>query len=125
SCVVTVASALIISFFLLLLLRRPPISTLFPYTTLFRSRFRAFLAQQMTELLLHAAMPLGRHVVLEPGRDDGLLVGQLQLVVRLLDEGLAHRERNRWAIAACIAIPTAMLSSFSIMRLEWHGAMWS
>src|SRR5216683_920893 len=87
--------------------------------------FRALLAGESAQLVLHAAMTLGCHVVLDPGGDDRLLVGQLQLVVRLLDEGLAHRARNSWAIAACIAIPTAMQSSFSIMRLEWQGAIWS
>ncbi len=30
--------------------------------------------------------------------------------------------KKRWAIAACIAMPTAMLASFRIMRLEWQGA---
>src|SRR3989454_11231894 len=30
-----------VSFFFFLMIRRPPRSTLFPYTTLFRSRFRA------------------------------------------------------------------------------------
>src|SRR5688572_33183935 len=32
------------SFFFFLMIRRPPRSTLFPYTTLFRSHFRDFLA---------------------------------------------------------------------------------
>src|SRR2546422_7312599 len=37
---VNLSSMLLIYFFFFLMIRRPPRSTLFPYTTLFRSRFR-------------------------------------------------------------------------------------
>src|SRR5207302_11250676 len=55
------------SFFLSLLFRRPPTSTLFPYTTLFRS------VDPMVELPLHdpvfLARPVGEEVAqVDPGR---------------------------------------------------------
>ena len=38
------------------------------------------------------------------------------------DQPTSPRVRKRCATEACIAIPTAMQSSFNIMWLEWHGA---
>src|SRR3712207_6875923 len=48
-------------FFFFLMIRRPPRSTLFPYTTLFRSRSRFFLFA-----LLGLGLPVGLHVLPEP-----------------------------------------------------------
>jgi hypothetical protein len=48
------------------------------------------LAQQAAQLVLHAAMPVGGHVILDPGRDRRRLDGQLRLVLGFLDEGFAH-----------------------------------
>src|SRR3712207_8633303 len=39
------------------MIRRPPRSTLFPYTTLFRSAFREVLPQQTVGVLVRAALP--------------------------------------------------------------------
>src|SRR5436190_9374461 len=47
----------VIAFFLLMM-RRPPRSTLFPYTTLFRSRGQAALGRD--PLAAHGVLPIGR-----------------------------------------------------------------
>src|SRR5688572_26172489 len=79
-----------ISFFFFLMIRRPPSSTLFPYTTLFRSRDEALVARQdlhlhgvatdplvrgevlvdeMLRLVARDLQPLGQAVVGQPVRD--------------------------------------------------------
>src|SRR6266496_5505750 len=47
-------------FFFFLMIRRPPRSTLFPYTTLFRSRRRRRAPAPRSERAAHAARPRGR-----------------------------------------------------------------
>src|SRR5256885_6644747 len=61
-------SSLHLSFFFFLMIRRPPRSTLFPYTTLFRSGTRSL---QVTVALLLVAGLLRTC----PGGCDGLLLG--------------------------------------------------
>src|SRR3712207_7165262 len=51
--------------FFFLMIRRPPRSTLFPYTTLFRSELAARVALQLAALLLHLEVEL---LVLRPHR---------------------------------------------------------
>src|SRR2546426_9836555 len=46
-------SLIILSFFFFLMIRRPPRSTLFPYTTLFRSAAFHLLAHVRSELVRH------------------------------------------------------------------------
>src|SRR5256884_8222999 len=50
------------------MIRRPPRSTLFPYTTLFRSRMDAFVARRM--LQLPQLRELQEHVIRVERRDD-------------------------------------------------------
>src|SRR5262245_63479021 len=50
------------------MLRRPPRSTLFPYTTLFRSRIRADLHRPRQEVLLQVRVGAG-HAELQPHLD--------------------------------------------------------
>src|SRR2546430_4314927 len=93
---------LFLFYFFFLMIRRPPRSTLFPYTTLFRSEsafLEALLAQagqvivgqrQMIERLL-IGLITGGHVLLEgvPGRSEehtSELQSQSNLVCRLLLE---------------------------------------
>src|SRR5260370_35354762 len=76
-----ISSLLLIFFFFFLMIRRPPRSTLFPYTTLFRS------------VAVHRGQPDGRHLALRCAEDLGRseehtseLQSHLNLVCRLLLE---------------------------------------
>src|SRR6516165_11789227 len=69
---------LFFSFFFFLMIRRPPRSTLFPYTTLFRS------AQQRHDLRLQRRGPLDQHHRSEEHTSE--LQSQSNLVCRLLLE---------------------------------------
>src|SRR5207253_4184622 len=66
-----------VSSLFIFMLPRPPRSTLFPYTTLFRSQFGVDLAAQ---LFLFVAQPLGKPIETAPN-------GVSQLVERRLDMG--------------------------------------
>src|SRR3712207_8678704 len=55
------------------MIRRPPRSTLFPYTTLFRSRHRRGRRPEPLHLLLHARQLLGRRLL--QGRILELVLG--------------------------------------------------
>src|SRR5258706_5704904 len=50
-------------FFFFLMIRRPPRSTLFPYTTLFRSSHFEYIAYAVTGGIARAAMETGRPIV--------------------------------------------------------------
>src|SRR3989449_7659642 len=90
----TLASSSPVLFFFFLMIRRPPRSTLFPYTTLFRSRaqqlgHRAQLLQPHPHALLaDAARP-------EPHDQHAVAVGRRRRLVDALGEdvgrGRAHR----------------------------------
>src|SRR5216684_7989435 len=70
---------LFFNFFFFLMIRRPPRSTLFPYTTLFRSKHENRPAQFIT--FLHAVM-----FVLRSEEHTSELQSRLHLVCRLLLE---------------------------------------
>src|SRR5204863_10026154 len=78
-CCATVV-AYLISYFSFLMIRRPPISTLLPYTTLFRSR----------GLGATALMPNHVHLVLTPQTREGL--------ARAIGETAVHRLINARAL---------------------------
>src|SRR2546430_7520053 len=85
-------SVALYSFFFFLMIRRPPRSTLFPYTTLFRSRAGHGLGFDVAEIAYHAVpVEVGLHraaAVLshEIGRHTSELQSQSNLVCRLLLE---------------------------------------
>src|SRR3989475_10060715 len=70
--------SLLLCFFFFLMIRRPPRSTLFPYTTLFRSRHQAGPLVGRRARLVEAdvpALPDPEHLEVDPaGLDDGPLV---------------------------------------------------
>src|SRR5256886_7895330 len=69
-------------FFFFLMIRRPPRSTLFPYTTLFRSRARRGLSERRRlDLFRHRQVP-----VLRSEEHTSELQSQSNLVCRLLLE---------------------------------------
>src|SRR2546421_7777391 len=88
-------------FFFFLMIRRPPRSTLFPYTTLFRSaggRRRA---------------PLGRFDGQEPGAHAAPCVPQSRRVLRQALSGLGRRRRGRAGLARRSEEHTSELQSRS------------
>src|SRR3989449_5748745 len=82
---------LFFSFFFFLMIRRPPRSTLFPYTTLFRSRVR----QEARRGCGRPARVAARHGRSEEHTSE--LQSRLHLVCRLLLEKKKKRESNRRA----------------------------
>src|SRR2546429_7158430 len=85
-----------LSFFFFLMIRRPPRSTLFPYTTLFRSQQLLELTRDQGRNERPSWAPDGRHLVLESTRSGerqirseehtSELQSRLHLVCRLLLE---------------------------------------
>src|SRR5258706_7764091 len=71
-------------FFFFLMIRRPPRSTLFPYTTLFRSRLHAHLGRADSGLAVEADALGGR-----AGRGVGLAVHEEQVGLGLVDQAAA------------------------------------
>src|SRR3712207_6183674 len=75
------------------MIRRPPRSTLFPYTTLFRSEDKTFFFSRDGEAFL-AYTYLGRQALVA-----GDPVGSRESVVRVLDEFLAMCDERAWTPA--------------------------
>src|SRR2546430_6546434 len=82
--------SLLIFFFFFLMIRRPPRSTLFPYTTLFRSnrkwRARSRTANRARGNKVHCADSVDARAGLEIGEHTSELQSQSNLVCRLLLE---------------------------------------
>src|SRR2546430_12857408 len=108
------------SYFFFLMIRRPPRSTLFPYTTLFRSRrYRALLcareqreADRRPALDHHASIPSFRCGAEEDGRDrseehTSELQSQSNLVCRLLLEKKKKSAHVRHTVSTCEDIALA------------------
>src|SRR2546427_5833995 len=68
------------------MIRRPPRSTLFPYTTLFRSQFTGLLAQQL------CAQEVGKHAVVAPAVPA---LATLRLVGQRHQEQVGDRKSTR------------------------------
>src|SRR5438034_7960548 len=60
------ASLLLLPFFFFIMKRRPPRSTLFPYTTLFRSRFQLAVRSGIEQRVIRHCVP---NEITEPARD--------------------------------------------------------
>src|SRR3712207_6868805 len=69
------------------MIRRPPRSTLFPYTTLFRSEIQ----------VVHPQVVLGRHSLHIPGEqiEAGLTSGSSLYLERRGDDAVGHLEEQR------------------------------
>src|SRR2546429_5195653 len=93
SCLLNVTSSLLLFFFFFLMIRRPPRSTLFPYTTLFRSRSRP--ATWILPSVGLSSLRTSRRNVDLPERSEehtSELQSRLHLVCRLL---LEKKKKNR------------------------------
>src|SRR2546430_7514299 len=86
------------------MIRRPPRSTLFPYTTLFRSRRLPRTNSWSTELLPRAKRPIAEAILISPDRAPGCrssrseehtseLQSQSNLVCRLLLEKKKNKKQ--------------------------------
>src|SRR2546430_5410901 len=85
-------------FFFFLMIRRPPRSTLFPYTTLFRSAFTTWRQRQGNSAAVHPMMALEEpETHLRSEEHTSELQSQSNLVCRLLLEKKKNTlERPRW-----------------------------
>src|SRR5439155_3595366 len=102
-----------ISIFFFLMIRRPPRSTLFPYTTLFRSNYfsgsrvvnRGFGGSQMEDSAYFAERILVRHEDSRSEEHTSELQSRGHLVCRLLLEkkksGIVLRSRAVWHRCCC------------------------
>src|SRR2546429_7367718 len=92
----------IVYLFFFLMIRRPPRSTLFPYTTLFRSRWCVWLLPFPCPLLARCPLFLGvASFALRSEEHTSELQSRLHLVCRLL---LEKKKKNMTTIIAAGAI---------------------
>src|SRR3712207_7010973 len=102
--------------FFFLMIRRPPRSTLFPYTTLFRSvGARLDRRQAQTDLRAAAVRPLGHHLAAVCLRDlrseehTSELQSRQYLVCRLLLEKKKMAGYQPWVLLLLLALAYAAL----------------
>src|SRR5882762_11424240 len=102
-----------IFFFFFLMIRRPPRSTLFPYTTLFRSLARSPPATCQVRRALRPRRPHGaRHRRSEEHTSELQL--HLKLVCRLLLEKKKTTEVISSKVQECINLQTPLLYSLTV-----------
>src|SRR6266536_317903 len=103
-------------FFFFLMIRRPPRSTLFPYTTLFRSFYIIEQGEPATNLYLVLS---GRAQAIVEDADGGLkTVGYLEPGMFFGEQGLAfHRPRNAHVVAVesttCLVFSPSQPTNFA------------
>src|SRR5260370_22167261 len=97
------------------MIRRPPRSTLFPYTTLFRSDRLETIERQLAEALVHIArqhaanrVPLAPMPVPRSEEHTSELQSHLNLVCRLLLEKKKKKTTNSSACAYSPAAPPSV-----------------
>src|SRR3712207_9579733 len=79
-------------FFFFLMILRPPRSTLFPYTTLFRSRVQAAFAQAALDDERARQYAVGAEVVAaDADGERGLLLGLVKIVGRVIEDRKSTR----------------------------------
>src|SRR5690242_21052947 len=92
----------ILFFFFFLMIRRPPRSTLFPYTTLFRSycraiqRYRTLIVSQLSTM--RTAMPTAAIPPIRSEEHTSELQSHVNLVCRLLLEKKKNKKKNQKTI---------------------------
>src|SRR5256885_12907354 len=104
----------LIYFFFFLMIRRPPRSTLFPYTTLFRSRARALVPCPIRQQL---ARELGRSVEWSRSEEHtSELQSPCNLVCRLLLEKKKKKKQYSTIIYRNTAAITSLLNDPNYVR---------
>src|SRR2546429_6684302 len=105
-------SSFVLFFFFFLMIRRPPRSTLFPYTTLFRSHWRSRSARAVTRTKGGACARTAR--ASGPIRSEehtSELQSRLHLVCRLL---LEKKKKTTHTLIACINVLVACIRIFGM-----------
>src|SRR6266513_4558020 len=93
------------NFFFFLMIRRPPRSTLFPYTTLFRSLPLDPAVEDQRQARLHARRAVGNLAEVVPA----LLLGELQPVGLLVEAERAVVGRDHLEVVGLEAAPQRLL----------------
>src|SRR3712207_8985160 len=109
--------ALLVAFFFFLMIRRPPRSTLFPYTTLFRSSGTPTRRAQENALLTHIAEHYGSYVCRQ-GRSEehtSELQSRQYLVCRLL------LEKKKKIISSLSCSPVSLSQSPNLYLSSCHA----
>src|SRR2546422_6644895 len=103
-------AVLYVCFFFFLMIRRPPRSTLFPYTTLFRSpnRDRRLWPGQFARVTLRLAELPNATVVPRSEEHTSELQSRLHLVCRLL---LEKKKKKIYASLHCVPYPPGTCAS--------------
>src|SRR2546429_4192168 len=108
-----------IKFFFFLMIRRPPRSTLFPYTTLFRS-YKFGTANALRGGLHHAAVdPTSGDVYVVYGNDNaGTGVGNQLLIRRLTDDG-----KGGLTVGAAVTVSSAESTALPSVAVTTDGTV--
>src|SRR6266478_2366089 len=109
-------------FFFFLMIRRPPRSTLFPYTTLFRSRARG--RRRLPRLFCLCARtgrPLGHVPVARPRTQGAQRDGRLVAPPRRVQQGLMAAERA--SQQAFFGVSALLFAASAAVTIVWCASM--
>src|SRR2546430_10465860 len=101
------------------MIRRPPRSTLFPYTTLFRSCLRFRLEERLALLLGEQRRDVGRALAHRSEEHTSELQSQSNLVCRLLLE----KKKKKNLILKCFSCGYAAIDSTHMLPI--HSDLWT
>src|SRR2546422_5478982 len=118
-CCICILSACLISlFFFFLMIRRPPRSTLFPYTTLFRSQGRGDVAQCFARADDARRLAEEQHFPLRSEEHTYELQSRLHLVCRLLLEKKKKKPTDRKKTKPTPQLSMKLQMSVTTVRLH-------
>src|SRR2546430_3199387 len=103
--------------FFFLMIRRPPRSTLFPYTTLFRSRMPGVRAASESEIGTFSELQIVRPALDRSEEHTSELQSQSNLVCRLL---LEKKERDDDPVVRVLEVEEVEVSGEGLLDLPRH-----